>query len=703
MRTIYTFILFFHTVNLFSQTTIFVNQNATGGSQDGSNWSNAFPDLQQALSLAVDGDAIWVAAGTYYPTSDNDRSISFVLKQGVKLLGGFVGNESTAAQRDFLLHETILSGNIGLPDGSDNSSHVLRGEGLDSTTVLDGFVVTHGNADSPGEYGNGGGLLLSPSQVVYNTCPIIQNCRFEHNYAFQGGAISADRVDDGYYYINPIIRNCQFFNNHSTGNGGAISKTGPALLDNPFVLENCIFEQNSTFIKSGGGVYIADAEFETILRGCSFVKDSSKFGAGGGMYFDSGYKLEGAELTLENCSFRENIATTGTGIMAYGITGVNGSVPSLSVKISACDFEKNIASNGIGAAYYIIGLNQIDLTVNLYNCKFNGNSAKNSPITYISGAAQSTLKIHIEGCEYYDNRRLGDPTGYAFPIIYGLSGSGGKLDAIIENCLFTGNGGGISSVCSSSGGKMNTLITNCTFYNNSGFIINKSFFFNFDWINNYVRTTVRNSIIWEPTANLWSMFGDNDLTMNQIQGYFIDHNLISLDSFQAAPVPPIFGYNNITHKEPLFADAANRDFRLLPCSPGVNAGENIVVDTLNLAYDLDGNPRIAFDNVDMGAYEAQDSCFTSKNLEPLEPALQAIISPNPVGAGEKFGVQVSGFNTAEIHWAVWDIQGREVSTGKAPLPGTSKCWLTAPFIPGVYVLKLWNEKQVVVQKIEVKP
>ena len=92
-------------------------------------------------------------------------------KNGVKIYGGFWGSETDFSQRDFELHETILSGNIGLPQGADNSYHVLYGEGLDSTTVLDGFVITKGNANGSEVQSMGGGLVLRPSSEVYNTVP----------------------------------------------------------------------------------------------------------------------------------------------------------------------------------------------------------------------------------------------------------------------------------------------------------------------------------------------------------------------------------------------------------------------------------------------------------------------------------------------------------------------------------------------------
>ena len=68
--------------------TYYVNINATG-TNNGSTWANAFNNLQSALSNAFFGDEIWVATGSY--KASNDRSISFVMKNGVHVYGGFAG------------------------------------------------------------------------------------------------------------------------------------------------------------------------------------------------------------------------------------------------------------------------------------------------------------------------------------------------------------------------------------------------------------------------------------------------------------------------------------------------------------------------------------------------------------------------------------------------------------------------------------
>ena len=52
---------------------IFVKSDA-GGSSDGTSWENAYTDLQSALDIASSGNEIWVAVGTYYPSTLYDPS-----------------------------------------------------------------------------------------------------------------------------------------------------------------------------------------------------------------------------------------------------------------------------------------------------------------------------------------------------------------------------------------------------------------------------------------------------------------------------------------------------------------------------------------------------------------------------------------------------------------------------------------------------
>ena len=69
-------------------TIIYVNQSAAGN-YDGTSWTDAYTDLQSALTAATSGEEVWVAAGTYKPTAGADRIATFQLKNGVALYGGF--------------------------------------------------------------------------------------------------------------------------------------------------------------------------------------------------------------------------------------------------------------------------------------------------------------------------------------------------------------------------------------------------------------------------------------------------------------------------------------------------------------------------------------------------------------------------------------------------------------------------------------
>ena len=179
--------------------TIYVNLSANGAN-NGTSWQDAHTDLHDALEESLTGDTIWVAAGTYFPSSIGDRNAYFELKNGVKLMGGFDGTESQWSERDWASHPTILSGDIGLPgDSTDNSYTILFIGTSDTTTLADGLTFMLGNANGTAVFDRdrvraGGALyIMGENSFAY---PRIWNCRFENNYALKfGGAAYVNGVN----------------------------------------------------------------------------------------------------------------------------------------------------------------------------------------------------------------------------------------------------------------------------------------------------------------------------------------------------------------------------------------------------------------------------------------------------------------------------------------------------------------------------
>ncbi len=240
----------------------YVDQS-TASSGNGLSWSTAFVNLQDALSIVIAGDEIWVAAGQYKPTTGSSRSASFILRDGVNLYGGFAGNETELSERDWTANITALNGDIGQQGVvSDNVYTVLRLSNLTSSIVLDGFRVMNGNNNAG--YGKGGGLYYTNST---NGLLTLRNCLFYGNRASNyGAALCLESA-------NLAIESCEFRNNTSTsGNGavlysynsngfsnvtmknticiGNVSRIG-AIVDSPsnnfrFIADRCVFSNNTS-------------------------------------------------------------------------------------------------------------------------------------------------------------------------------------------------------------------------------------------------------------------------------------------------------------------------------------------------------------------------------------------------------------------------------------------------------------------------
>lgn len=200
---------------------IYVDAYATGAG-NGTSWYNAFTDLQAALFAAQSGDEVWVALGVYKPTDGYNREISFKLKSGVKLYGGFSGVETELEQRNWERFKTTLSGNIGLAnDDTDNSYTILYIEQSSNECIVDGFMFTGGRADNSDPYvspysneKSGGAIYaMAEGSVVY---PTVRNCNFENNYAREFGGAVYLFTGEGKDEMLPV-ENCWFVNNRAEG------------------------------------------------------------------------------------------------------------------------------------------------------------------------------------------------------------------------------------------------------------------------------------------------------------------------------------------------------------------------------------------------------------------------------------------------------------------------------------------------------
>ncbi len=274
-----------------SKTMIYVDADATTGNNDGTSWTDAYVSLSDALDAAATGAKIWVAEGTYTPTTGTDRTKTFIMKEGVSIYGGFDGTELIVTGRDYENNITTLSGDIGtIDDNTDNSYHVLFGA---TDAVLDGFTVQDGNADGDFYHSRGGGLLC-----YGEASPEINNCTFQNNTAIEGGAITT------FNYSAPIIDNCIITNNTAMSGAGILFRTGPDTEATGPQVSNTEISSN-TASDRGGAVYIDYGVWPTFDT--CIITNNQSIGNGGGVYVDNNSsQYDTIETWFNSCNITNN-------------------------------------------------------------------------------------------------------------------------------------------------------------------------------------------------------------------------------------------------------------------------------------------------------------------------------------------------------------------------------------------------------------
>ena len=237
------------------------------GSGDGSSWENASNNLGQILDSSLPGDIVWVAEGNYY--GEATTTSSFVMKDGVTVLGGFPGSvPGTNDNRDPSAYPTILNA-VG-------ERRVLRCPSNTSTlTVWDGFVLQDGNIPQF----KGGGAYLENYSVLRNC--VIRNCA-----AAQGGGI--------YLFTGGEVHQSLIENNLGDLNGGGV------LIHQDGLVQNCVIRSNDADNAGGVAVELQGTVLNTVI-----ANNSAETVSGG--LFASGNAL------LVNCTVAKNFAMGSVG------------------------------------------------------------------------------------------------------------------------------------------------------------------------------------------------------------------------------------------------------------------------------------------------------------------------------------------------------------------------------------------------------
>ena len=266
---------------------------------NGASWPTAFNSLQQALTLANNCSTvkeIRVKKGTYYP-GQSVRETSFgIYRNNLKIYGGFSDTDTTISTRKPIQNPTILSGEIGNSSQvADNSYHVLlivaaTNRNIDSTTIVDGFTITGGNANSALNFTAGGKTL-------------------NHN---RGAGIYC--FADSGNNCSPDITGCLFTKNSASRTGGGLYNEGGTTGNSSPRITNCVFYSNTAGViagipNGGGGIYnnaIQGTANPSIIN-CTFAFNNASNGTGGAIHNNAGNIAN-----ISNCIIFGNVANAAT-------------------------------------------------------------------------------------------------------------------------------------------------------------------------------------------------------------------------------------------------------------------------------------------------------------------------------------------------------------------------------------------------------
>jgi hypothetical protein len=260
-------------------------------------------ELQTALGRAVNGDVLYVGAGTYAGSGDAVVTIT----HNITLYGGWNGVASGVVARDPAVYRSVL-------DGQGQRRGVYADAGVAFT--LDGFTVQNGNANSAPSVCKGGGILALNAWPVITNNVITGNvaCTASGEWGYGGGIYLGWTTGSALIEGNQVIRNTAGGPGHGAGGGITLQHADAAQVRGNIVSDNTAAINGHGY---GGGVALlnslgTDISENTVERNRGSAGSGTDGGRGGGVYIE-----RSTSAVLSRNRIRHNVA----GVAGFGYGG----------------------------------------------------------------------------------------------------------------------------------------------------------------------------------------------------------------------------------------------------------------------------------------------------------------------------------------------------------------------------------------------
>ncbi|MCB9833855.1 MAG: hypothetical protein H6807_15445 [Planctomycetes bacterium] len=324
----------------------------------------------------------------------------------------------------------------------------------------------------------------------------------------------------------------------------------------------------------GGAFYAPVTLVNVRIKGCQ--------GPAGGA-FETGFS---GQIDATNCEFEQNVS--------FGAVDGGGAILAHQVKISGCRFANNLSAQDGGAIFVTRG------AVDIAESRFEQNTAFGAGGVI---AGRSGYAFELKNCRFLGNSATSAAIMHIRRTLPGpwLPIRGAQV--LVYQCYIQGNPGGGSARLFDLDTENFSLVASTIRDNPSVSTAPLGVATTSAAGNAYI--SIRDCIIEDPvdaTMVLTAVPGPTGLPPAPLSSTLTVETSIIHD-------PPIvnavyINYGPVLDLDPAYASFNSDSYLLLPGSPAVDAGSQLLADT-----DLDGNPRPVGARRDIG-------CFELQNLDP---------------------------------------------------------------------------------------